>query len=242
MFSAQFVSTVAAMFVAVIGFYVTTVVEELRSGEVIVYEAKRSPAFSSHGNQTIVFSLANVSRDKTVSDLKIGMRCKSGDISCFLDETYNEEYFAPIKGKIENVITDIQTTVFSVSLLPGARVALERQANSKNQSDLIVVYFPTSPANERQGQSLLQAIGLVAKPATPPDATPVLLKRHSVTALFVEHYFTVVAIAMLLSAVLLVSMLGYYIFKVVKQEPEGENEVQNLAVSLTYRRDQQSGQ
>ena len=74
----QVITPAVALFTAIIGFYVTTVVEEIRSGTAIVYNVTRE-------DDAFVLTLRNVSRERIARDLRVGMQCAKGDALCFAE-------------------------------------------------------------------------------------------------------------------------------------------------------------
>ncbi|MDU8913346.1 hypothetical protein [Aestuariicoccus sp. MJ-SS9] len=210
MFPVQFASALIAIFTAIIGFYVTTVVEEIRSGVAIVYSLERS-------QQTSRLKLYNASRTATVTNLKVAMKCVEDDQSgdCFVvDENglvnVSPRFFAPIAAGLDrsSIFADASAIQAVVALSPGARIELSVASNPANKSGLLFVNFPATAPTQNADQSGAPETGLhaIAEALRAPKSaqrTPVFLSGSSITGRMVEHYFTTVAWAMVAASILL---------------------------------------
>lgn len=236
MFPVQFTSAVIAIFTAIIGFYVTTVVEEIRSGTAVIYDVER------HDRRAVVF-LKNASREATVRNLHVGVSCSDfSKQTCFPVAPSEREIsitrFAPISGNATAPRTTPVTLEFRATLVAGAEVQVTIPSNSENKSDLLFVYFPnfSEPVASDTEPTLIETIRDALKNPSPPQETPVFLERGSLTALFVEYYFSFMALAMLVTTILLLISMGWWAYSSVSNavETPGEpkDDVQKLVVDL----------
>ncbi len=236
MFRLQFASALTAVFTAIVGFYVTTVVEEIRSGAALVYRVDRT-------YETSRLTIYNASRSASVTGLPIGMSCVSDvkDAGCFQpDAPAQREYHAPIKGEILRPLVDASTVDFEVSLLPGARVSFSVDSDPGNRTGLLFKTFPQRPAGPGQAapETGLHAIAnALAGPSKAPP-TPVFLEAGTITGFLVQHYFSVIAWAMVASSLLLA---GLALIVAVRAIPslfltkDPDNERQLVSLDLVYR-------
>ncbi|KAA8605960.1 hypothetical protein [Salipiger aestuarii] len=236
MFRLQFASALTAVFTAIVGFYVTTVVEEIRSGVALVYSVERTDETS----QLMIF---NASRSASVTGLPVGMSCVRDvkEVGCFQPNgPPGEKYHPPIKGEILRPLVDASTVDFEVSLLPGARVSYSVGSDPGNATGLIFKTFPQRPVRQEQPvpENGLYAIAdALSDPAKAPP-TPVFLEAGTITGFLVQHYFSVIAWAMAASCLLLAGftlVVAYQAFATLFSTKESDNERQLISLDLVYR-------
>jgi len=236
MFRLQFASALTAVFTAIVGFYVTTVVEEIRSGVALVYVVARTDEVSR-------ISIYNASRSAYVTELQIGMSCVQDvqNEGCFLpDAPKTPEYHAPIKGEILEPLVDASTVDFKVSLLPGARVSYSVGSDPGNKTGLLFKTFPQRPSAPKASapKTGLFAIADALAGASKAPPAPVFLDAGTITGFLVQHYFSAIAWAMVASCVLLgilalivAGRAAVSLF--LSKEPD--NERQLVSLNLVYR-------
>ncbi len=238
MFPSQFTSAIIAVFTAIIGFYVTTVIEEIRSGSAVIYSVEKK-----HG-EAVLF-LKNASRDGALQDLHVGMSCAdfSEQRTCFPTPPTEREVsitkFAPVAGEVAAPNSTPLSLEFRATLVAGASIKVTVAANSENSSDLLFVYFPQTKVSSSTNHdiTLVDAIiGALQRPST-DEETPVFLRRGSITALFVEYYFSIMALVMIVTSILLLASLGWWTYDSISQAfkpPEKpESEPQKFVVDLS---------
>jgi len=236
MFPVQFASALIAVLTAVAGYYVTSVIEEIRSGPAVVYEIKRESGLA-------VLSLENVSRDTSIQNLHVGLTCQQDEDSlCFAtpitEDGLETTRFAPIAGTLTARQINPKAFEVMVSLVPGAKIQASIPENRANESELIFVHFPSPPSlppKRGQKDSLTTALIDYLQPPPPAPATPIFLKHSSITALFVKYYFNVMAVSVAISALLLVVLfLGWAFYPAVNRRNKDEEHDQKLSVNLSF--------
>ncbi|MBT0779256.1 hypothetical protein [Paracoccus sp. pheM1] len=236
MFRLQFASALTAVFTAIVGFYVTTVVEEIRSGVALVYDVERT-------DETSRLSIYNASRSASVTELPIGMSCVNDveNADCFRpDAPRLPEYHVPIKGEILRPLVDASTVDFEVSLLPGARVSYSVGSDPGNKTGLLFKTFPQRPADPPAPPPKTGLYAIADALADPSEAppTPVFLDARTITGFLVQHYFSVIAWAMVVSCLLLaifaLIVAGRATLSLIWSK-EPDNERQLVCLDLVYR-------
>lgn len=231
MLSSKFAPTIIAIFTAIIGFYVTTVVEEIRSGSAIVYDVQR-------GESDIKLTLRNVSRSSTVKDLEIGLICKDRKIFCFHKDVDNPDitYFAPVTGTVKTTQKNEYVLELKTTLVPGAAVLISQKSNASNLSEPLFVYFPFTKAKPVSWIDRLEGL---FSPVSSAPAPPVFLKQGEITTWLVENYFATMTLAMSVSVLLLVVIIVVGLFKTPQgKEPQGKENnanVQTVTVNFIHR-------
>lgn len=232
----KYISTVVGIFTAIIGFYVTTVVEEIRSGVAVVYSVERSDGRA-------VLTVKNVSRVKPLSGAMVGLVCADFK-PCFSDENPEDverKRFQPVAGFVRDIVLDKRALAFRLDLVPGAKIEVSLSADESNTSDLIFQFLPAPPsgAPATSEPTLIDAVKAALTPRSPRPETPVFISGGTVTAWVVEAYFGVMASVMVISAVLLVGFMlawGFLSWRATKHDKEDSDAAKVLSVDLVYRR------
>ncbi|KMK67327.1 hypothetical protein [Puniceibacterium sp. IMCC21224] len=245
MFPVQFASAIIAIFTAIVGYYVTTVVEEIRSGTAIIYDARRVNDTVNGSTEVVaVLDVKNVSRSATVKNLYIGIKCLENKPACFQGAgpaaIKQEVLFAPIAGKVTYKMVTPVVAEIRVSLVPGAKVSMRYFANPNNTSDMIFIYYPDSVAGDvsQSEPTLVQAIKTALNPPASPSRTPVFLEQGGITALLVEYYFVVMAWAMSAAILLLGATTVFWAIHSLgagRKKPTETEDVQKISVDLVLR-------
>lgn len=196
---------VLAIFTAMVGFYVTSVVEELRSGYTAIYSFERD-----WKSKTILFHLDNVSRTKRIDKANILIRCRDQRSDCFTplnDEDYAVQTITPPNFgrplEAENSTSD--TINVCLGAIASSRSSMRFAVLSQMHTDLVALYNPWS---SRCG-------------ASNPEATNILLLRpwdlHAIAA---KHYFTAVGVSLLIFLVALLATGGFCVFSAMQTNKE----------------------
>lgn len=182
---------VLAVFTGLVGFYITNVVESLRSGYTAIHYFE-----SEMATETVVFHLINVSRTKRIEAASFVIKCSDQSTDCF----------GMIQGSSPASLMSEITTVpnFGRQIDGGQsgpaaiRVCLGAIASSRTSirvapkdgaaEPLMVLYDPWS---EDCRPTDLEATNLL------------LLGPSDPHAFFVQHYFTLITVALAVSAAIL---------------------------------------
>ena len=197
-----------AIFTAMVGFYITGVVEELRSGYTAIYSFEQdSPS------RTVLFHLDNISREKRIDKANILIRCKDQRTDCFKKLSAGEYALPKIAPPNFGRPLDAGNStseIINVCLgaIASSRSSVRFAVADDLHTDLIALYNPWS---QRCG-------------ADSPEATNILLlgpwDLHAIAA---KHYFTVIGVFLILFLVALFASGAFQVFDAVrtsKEDPE----------------------
>jgi hypothetical protein len=207
MFNPSLFTAILGIFSAVLGFYITHVVEELRSGYTAIYEFE-----TNENSDEVLFHLDNISRSKRIEAASFVIKCKDQRENCFkpLDEktadgvtfvrgvTTAPNFGRPIDSSLSGPAS-IQVCLGAIAL---SRTSLKFRPEDGARSDLIALYDPWS---ENCG-------------ATKDDASNLLLLRtFDPHAFLTKHYF-VAATWALVGSTLWLLLTGFFFLNTYKRE------------------------
>lgn len=185
-------TAVLSGFIALSGFYVTHVVEELRSGRTATYHFG-----SNHETGTSYFYLSNISRRYAIKGARIIIKCSDQRNNCFdpligkngqlvfVREVSKPPIFArPIQGN-QSAASLIQ---ICLSVIPSSTARIEFSTPEAHKNDLMAMYDPWYKGCEDNDTK---------------DASLLLLNRFDMHALVARYYFNIVAVILLFFVVLL---------------------------------------
>lgn len=205
-------TSILAIFTAMVGFYVTSVVEELRSGHTAIYSFERD-----RKTQTILFHLENISRAKRIEEANILIRCKDQRMRCFkpiaeadgstVSQYARPEVTPPNFGMPLNEGNSTSDTInVCLGAIAGSRSSLRFKLHDSMQTELIALYNPWS---KRCG-------------AESPEATNILLLRpwdlHAIAA---KHYFSAIGVALIVFLVALSATAAFRVRDALRRNREG---------------------
>jgi hypothetical protein len=200
--------------VAIIAFFMTGLVEELRSGRTLVYRLDDDGA-------TMTATLWNVSRTHVLRDLDIQLTCDAPP--CFRKGPAGRYDLPQVTPPIATPdlrarIADEETVGFELTLLPGAR--------------LDITLFPVAP--QTGNFRLFYVPGTVPQPL-------VILQSWSITGWTALNYFRILSI---IQAIALSCLAGYLIYAVygwIRPSRGAADETPAYRVLLSRDRDRDTG-
>ncbi len=204
---------ILVVLVAVIGFYVTHVVEELRAGRTLVYR------FDDDGDR-VTLTLWNASRERVLSNLDLQITC--ADPPCFAGD--DERGFYRMRITAPFAVQDIDTdppgneiVPFRVTLLPAARFQL--------------VLVPDAFARER-------FLLFYAPQGTPKPL--LILPSWSLSGFMALNYFRILSGALLAAVLVLLIYLGFSLHRLLTRT-ETSDGIPTYRVSLSRDRRRDRG-
>lgn len=183
---------VLALFVTIVGFYVSTVAEQIRSQAAVSYLLTQRPS----GVTTL--QLKNISREQVVRKAIFQLSCLPlvPDCLAFIDEhPENPKYYVidrapPVAPSNARVRSNSMTARLEATLVPGAVVSLSVRLSETALDKGIEVEFYYTPDRNA------------------PEAI-LLLGARSLTARFVDGYLNVMIAAFFFSGIGLIIMLAF---------------------------------
>ncbi|MFC0159772.1 hypothetical protein CDZ97_05475 [Mameliella alba] len=177
LFTSQQAPAILAVILSVIGFYISTVVAEIRSQPVVTYR------FSQSADGTAELRLKNVSLAQVVADARFEIACTDGREDCLMAQPSGGyallDRTPPVSPTNVTLEAGPREVAIRANLVPGAVVALAvRQAPTANAVPLEFYYTASKTA---------------------PEAL-LLFDSRSLTALFVDNYFTLMLVVFLVAA------------------------------------------
>ncbi|MDD9733860.1 hypothetical protein PVW46_28480 [Mameliella sp. AT18] len=177
LFTSQQAPAILAVILSVIGFYISTVVAEIRSQPVVTYR------FSQSADGTAELRLKNVSLAQVVADARFEIACTDGREDCLMAQPSGGyavlDRTPPVSPTNVTLEASPREAAIRANLVPGAVVALAvRQAPTANAVPLEFYYTASKTA---------------------PEAL-LLFDARSLTALFVDNYFTLMLVVFLVAA------------------------------------------
>ncbi|KUF11434.1 hypothetical protein [Pseudoponticoccus marisrubri] len=176
LFTSEKASAVLAIFLAVVGFYVTSVVEEIRSQPVVTYRFDRAPDGSAE------LRLENISLASLVEDSRFEIACVDLRPDCLRPQDGDADRFhkltrePPVSPSNTSVDSTASGVALSATLVPGAVVRLTTQrSDAALEDDTTLEFYYTAAPNDPK--SLL------------------LIDGYTATAVFVGSYFHIMILA-----------------------------------------------
>lgn len=205
-------TNILAIFTAMVGFYVTSVVEELRSGHTAIYSFERD-----WETKTILFHLENISRARRIDKANILIRCKDQQEECFTPLTEANgstpsQYVrlhvtSPNFGRpLDEGNSTSGTINVCLGAIAGSRSSVRFELHDSMHTELIAFYNPWS---NRCG-------------AESPEATNILLLRpRDLHAIAAKHYFSVIGGALTASLLALLVTAVFQVRDALRRNKEG---------------------
>lgn len=177
LFTSQQAPAILAVILSVIGFYISTVVAEIRSQPVVTYRFSHSAVGAAQ------LRLKNVSLAQVVADARFEIACTDGREDCLMAQPSGGyavlDRTPPVSPTNVTLEAGPREAAIRANLVPGAVVALAvRQARTANAVPLEFYYTASKTA---------------------PEAL-LLFDARSLTALFVDNYFTLMLVVFLVAA------------------------------------------
>ncbi|WP_425098267.1 hypothetical protein [Tropicibacter sp. S64] len=172
---------ILTIFLAVVGFYISTVVKEIRALPVLTYAFETTDAGAT-------LTLKNVSLASLVPDTRFEIACVDQRAECLADlggSFHQLGRVAPVSPANTLGSSDASGAVLRATLVPGAIVTLTVKA----AGNMPLEFFYTAAKDDPQAVLLLDA--------------------HSPTALFVDNYFDIMVMAFVLALIGLASVILY---------------------------------
>ena len=197
-FEAKLLAYVIAAFTGLAGFYITTVVEEVRTRKSAIYSFEKADMPSVY-----YFHLENISREKSIHEGEYYLMCEDGKADCFLPipatdpaefvqrVTNAPNYGAPI-GNNRSSRAELR---FCLGAIPDSTTGIAFMSDRASTRDFILLYDPWATdcgsTAEEPGQILL-------------------LKPFNLHAIAAKYYFAIISVALIVSALaLLIGGFGY---------------------------------
>lgn len=182
---------ILTVFIGLVGFYITNVVESLRSGYTAVhyFEPQRE-------TETVVFHLVNVSRSKRIDAARFLIKCSDQAAECFKivpgsnPASFVSEVTTPpnFGRQIDSGRSGPAAIQVCLGAIASSRTSIRVAPKGGKSVPLIALYDPWS------------------KDCAPTDAEAtnlLLLGRRDPHAFFVQHYFTLITAALVVSSAIL---------------------------------------
>lgn len=179
-------------FAALAGFYITHVVEDLRSGYTATYVFKPDPSTNS-----VVFHLNNISRSKIIEAASFVIKCADQNNDCFS--------FAPSSNPAAfvNELTTAPNFGRPINSGRSGPAAVEVCLGAIAASQTSIRIFPKGGSDT--GLLALYDPWSTGCPAIDPEAKNLLLLQPSDPhAFFTRHFFTFLSYALLISVIILI--------------------------------------
>ncbi|TJZ89706.1 hypothetical protein FA743_18025 [Paracoccus gahaiensis] len=198
---------ILAVFTGLVGFYITNVVESLRSGYTAVYYFE--PDASA---ETVVFHLVNVSRTKRIDAASFVIKCADQSKDCFgmipgvsPPSPVSEVTTPPNFGRqIDGGGSGPATVRVCLGAIASSRTSVRVAPTGGKVTPLMALYDPWS---SDCAPDIKEATNLL------------LLGRRDPHAFLVRHYFTVITVALAVSAAILaVTGLGIIVRGIWKKK------------------------
>ncbi|WP_305968261.1 MULTISPECIES: hypothetical protein [unclassified Mameliella] len=177
LFTSQQAPAILAVILSVIGFYISTVIAEIRSQPVVTYH------FGQSTDGTAKLRLKNVSLAQVVADARFEIACTDGREDCLM--AHPSGTFAvidrtpPVSPTNVTLEASPREATIRANLVPGAVVALSVRQTPAAKGVPLEFYYTASK--------------------TAPEAL-LLFDARSLTALFVDNYFTLMLVVFLVAA------------------------------------------
>lgn len=174
---------ILAIFVAVIGFYISTVAEQIRSQATVTYDVQNL----SGGR--MMLRLENVSREKIVNKAAFEFSCNPITSDCFTrmptkdgaERLYILNRSQPVSPSDVVVSKSGFALKITATMVPGAVITLQvKRSDQAIKREIPIEFYYTPDVNE-------------------PEAV-LLLDRNSLTAQFVASYLEIMILAFLLAS------------------------------------------
>ncbi|MFN3171219.1 MAG: hypothetical protein ACE37E_11060 [Hyphomicrobiales bacterium] len=218
---------ILAVFTGLVGFYITNVVESLRSGHTAVHY------FEPHAEtDTVFFHLVNVSRTNRIDSASFVIMCADQATNCFVmvpgaipPSPVSEVTTPPNFGRqIDGGESGPAAVRVCLGAIASSRTSVRVAPEGGMATPLMALYDPWSED---------------CAPADADATNLLLLERHDPHAFLVQHYFTAITIALLVSATIL-AMTGIGVivcgFWKEREATDEETSIQDKElVFLSYR-------
>lgn len=199
----SFIKGALALAATISAFYITNVVESLRSNHTAIYYFERD-----RENETVLFHLINISRSKKIDAARFILMCKDQNDNCFGD----------LPGISPGTLVSQATTS------PNFGREIDDRKSAPGRIDICLGLIPSSQTSVRvapTGGSIVPLIALYDPwyqdcSLSKKEDSLLLLRKGDLHALVAQHYFTFVTIA-LLSSIALIIFVGV---SLTRQKPE----------------------
>lgn len=177
LFTSQQAPAILALFVAVVGFYISTVIAEIRAQATITYR------FETADDGSATLRLENVSLTQIVQSARFEIACTDGRAECLAPDA-NGDFASlrrepPVSPSNTQVEAAAEQAQLSATLVPGAAITLAVQKADSAGGTPLEFYYTAS--------------------RTAPEAI-LLLDADSLTARFVDSYFDLMLVGFLAAA------------------------------------------
>lgn len=202
-----------AVVTGLIGFYVTVVVEELRSGHTATYSFR-----PDRKTGTVEFHLTNLSRTHQISKANFLIRCEGQKLKCFAPfenknsniETFSKLLFIPPNFGRPTTGNYSNETEISVCLgaIANSSTAIKISPEQGSSANLMAFYNPWSKT---------------CSPNNDSERNLLLLKPWDLHAVFAKYYFSFISFTLIIAVVLLL-LTAISIFAHLQDQTEGTSE------------------
>lgn len=194
LFTSDKAPAILVVLLSVVGFYVSTVVTEIRGQAAVTYD------FTTDRDGSASLRLKNVALATTVENARFEMACLSQRPDCLDPMSDRDGDFhrltrlPPVSPNNIDVVSSARGAVLSATLLPGAviEITVQRSGRAISDKDELVFFYN---ANEDAPQVLL------------------LLKSAMLTSLLIDKYFDVMVLAFMAALVGLVVVIFLPFFR-----------------------------
>ena len=198
------VPALLTLLVAIIGFFITDIMEEIRSGRPLLYDFSQSTDGTKSSNENedrkTTLSLENASRDRSIVALEAMLFCDEAQSNC-LRKIDGKFFTTPFHGFQEGDKVYIQPSFSEksssesevygeLSLAPGGKIEID--------------FYPN--------KGMFDSLAFLINPET--EQPVLLIPKRSIQGRFLRYYIEMMTLVFLLSVFLLILIILIEVFKI----------------------------